>query len=52
MPQENQNDNLSVAKCWIYLNSWCKFDFVFFLEKIYKFGPWSNSGGRFFNQSA
>ena len=32
MPQENQNDNFSVAKCWIYLKTCCKFEFFCFLE--------------------
>ena len=32
MPQENQNDNFSVAKCRIYLNPCCKFELVCFLE--------------------
>ena len=32
MPQENQNDNFSVAKCRIYLNPCCKFELVCFLK--------------------
>ena len=32
MPQENQNDDFSIAKCQIYLKPCCKFDFVCFLE--------------------
>ena len=32
MPQEDQNDNFSVAKCRIYLNPCCKFELVSFLK--------------------
>ena len=32
MPQENQNDHFSVAKCRIYLNQCVKFELVCFLE--------------------
>ena len=44
MPQENQNDNFSVAECSIYLQPYCLFS-KDLSKKIYQFGPWWNCWG-------